>query len=432
MPDTITLSKTGTGYQVIRFTFLLSAVFLIKACVDDIQVRILALLVTVTLSLFGLYGLNKNVSIKPRIHINLIGLAIGICGGIYTNGGIDSHIMTWLLFLPLIAGLCLNTRSMVVWGAIALILFLLTLLLDLNQQIPTSLIDQQQWRQDRLHQFSQIMMLTLICWQYLRQLDLSNKSIHEKIDLLNTEVKQRKKAEDASVRALEDRDRFLSSMSHELRTPLNSIIGFSDRLIRRCPQDDTRQLTALTTIHRCGKHLEVIIGQLLDIDIIQRNQLNLTKASLHPESTIKTLIEKQDQSNRITITSTLTTGYNTHGDKRLFSLCIEHIIHFFTSQEDHHITHLTVKEKSKIVNNKMKSGLSIVIDNPEISLDIASSKNLFDAYNHDTLMTSQQSLSSGLSLPLVAKMIELQQGTIYSCLQEPKGMSIGIWLPKDL
>ncbi|MDE2180721.1 MAG: nitrate- and nitrite sensing domain-containing protein [candidate division NC10 bacterium] len=69
---------------------------------------------------------------------------------------------------------------------------------------------------------------------------------------------------------------FLSHMSHELRTPLNAILGFSELL--RHPTIgplSEQQARYLTHIQAGGKHLLVIINDLLDLAKIEAGKLEL-------------------------------------------------------------------------------------------------------------------------------------------------------------
>lgn len=72
---------------------------------------------------------------------------------------------------------------------------------------------------------------------------------------------------------------FLASMTHELRTPLQSIIGYSDLLM-----DDAKDwgqqsaVDDLRTINAAGKHLLILINDLLDTAKAEAG-----KIELHPE-----------------------------------------------------------------------------------------------------------------------------------------------------
>ncbi|GAA5315994.1 MAG: hypothetical protein AseanaTS_11990 [Candidatus Pelagadaptatus aseana] len=69
---------------------------------------------------------------------------------------------------------------------------------------------------------------------------------------------------------------FLASMSHELRTPLNSIIGYSERLLKKYSSDwDDRALYSMETIKRNGLHLLNLINDILDLAKIDSGKFEL-------------------------------------------------------------------------------------------------------------------------------------------------------------
>ncbi|GAA5316885.1 MAG: hypothetical protein AseanaTS_20890 [Candidatus Pelagadaptatus aseana] len=99
--------------------------------------------------------------------------------------------------------------------------------------------------------------------------------VTERLLLLRELEKERNRAEHAS-RVKSD---FLAGMSHELRTPLNSIIGFSQRLIRKLKGElSPRHMDALETIERNGQHLLQVINEILDVSKIESGRMNV-----HPE-----------------------------------------------------------------------------------------------------------------------------------------------------
>lgn len=80
---------------------------------------------------------------------------------------------------------------------------------------------------------------------------------------------------------------FLSTMSHELRTPLNSILGFSDVLSGAEGLSD-RQRKYIGNIQYSGKHLLMLINDILDLAKVEAG-----KMELHPaEFPIVDLIER--------------------------------------------------------------------------------------------------------------------------------------------
>ena len=77
-------------------------------------------------------------------------------------------------------------------------------------------------------------------------------------------------------RATRLKDEFLASMSHELRTPLNAILTLSEILQEEAYGPVTpKQAKSLETIHRSGRHLLDLIGDILDLSKIESGKLEL-------------------------------------------------------------------------------------------------------------------------------------------------------------
>ena len=69
---------------------------------------------------------------------------------------------------------------------------------------------------------------------------------------------------------------FLANMSHELRTPLNAVIGFSEILLGKYFGELTeKQYEYVDDIHRSGKHLLLLINDVLDVSKIEAGELEL-------------------------------------------------------------------------------------------------------------------------------------------------------------
>ena len=83
-------------------------------------------------------------------------------------------------------------------------------------------------------------------------------------------------ARDEALKANRAKSVFLANMSHELRTPLNAILGYSEML-----QEDAEDLNAgemvsdLQKIHSSGKHLLVIINDILDLSKIEAGRMTM-------------------------------------------------------------------------------------------------------------------------------------------------------------
>jgi signal transduction histidine kinase/DNA-binding NarL/FixJ family response regulator len=105
-----------------------------------------------------------------------------------------------------------------------------------------------------------------------RTLELQEKNI-----LLQQEIRDRKRAEDAAEAANRAKSEFLANMSHELRTPLNGILGYT-QIFKKDKHLTAQQKNGIGIIHQCGEHLLTLINDILDLSKIEAR-----KMELHPK-----------------------------------------------------------------------------------------------------------------------------------------------------
>jgi signal transduction histidine kinase len=91
---------------------------------------------------------------------------------------------------------------------------------------------------------------------------------------LQSEIAERKRAEETAAAANRAKSEFLANMSHEIRTPMNAILGYA-QLLRRDSTLRPNQSDALKTILDSGKHLIDLIDDILDISKIEAGHTEL-------------------------------------------------------------------------------------------------------------------------------------------------------------
>ena len=108
-----------------------------------------------------------------------------------------------------------------------------------------------------------------------REIEHGLKKAHEELNKLATEL-----ARSARVKSA-----FLANMSHELRTPLNSINGFSEVLYDETfgPLNEKQKLY-VNNVLSSGKHLLLLINQILDMAKVEAGKMKLTLSSVPMKS----------------------------------------------------------------------------------------------------------------------------------------------------
>ncbi len=117
-----------------------------------------------------------------------------------------------------------------------------------------------------------------------------------RLELLADLQKQSLELQDATRKAEcanRVKSEFLANMSHELRTPMNSIMGFTQRLIRRIgPELAERDADALRTVDRNAKHLLGLINNILDLSKIEAGKMEIRRGVVDLVQLVREVLEQ--------------------------------------------------------------------------------------------------------------------------------------------
>ena len=120
--------------------------------------------------------------------------------------------------------------------------------------------------------------------------------------VFSKDITRRRRAEEDVVMAKEEaeaanraKSQFLANMSHELRTPLNSVIGFANILLKNKKGNMGKsELGFLERIQVNGKHLLVLINEILDLAKIESGRMELELRTISLATLVREAISLVD------------------------------------------------------------------------------------------------------------------------------------------
>ncbi|MDF0554712.1 ATP-binding protein [Kamptonema sp. UHCC 0994] len=108
---------------------------------------------------------------------------------------------------------------------------------------------------------------------------------------LQSKNEEAQKARTEAEEASKAKSLFLANMSHELRTPLNAIIGYSDMLAEESLDLDFENfIPDLQKINSAGKHLLLLIDNILNVSKIESGNIQLDLELFNIETMVKDVV----------------------------------------------------------------------------------------------------------------------------------------------
>jgi len=213
--------------------------------------------------------------------------------------------------------------------------------------------------------------------------------------------------------ASKHKSEFLAKMSHELRTPLNAIIGYSEMLMEDAVGlGHDGFVSDLERINGAGKHLLVLINDILDLSKIEAGKIEIYLETIDIKnliedviSTIKPLVEKNDNFLKYNITDNIG---QMHADLIKVRQTLFNLLSNACKFTEQGIISLRVYRKS--INNS--EWIVFTVKDNGIGMKKEQMDKLFQAFIQADISTTRKYGGTGLGLAISKHFCQMMGGDI--------------------
>ena len=230
-------------------------------------------------------------------------------------------------------------------------------------------------------------------------------------EMLQLEIRERRRAEDAARAANHAKSIFLASMSHEIRTPMNGIIGMTEVVLES--QLNTDQRDNLNIVRSSAESLLMVINDILDFSKIEAGRLEFESIRFNLHDHVGDMIRSMSfraQQKGLELICDVRPGVpefvmgdpgrlrqvlvNLIGNAIKFTQRGEVVVSVQTQTEDRSALQFTVSD----------TGIGI----PKEKRDV-----IFEAFRQADDSTTRKFGGTGLGLAISARLVEMMQGKIW-------------------
>jgi signal transduction histidine kinase len=206
------------------------------------------------------------------------------------------------------------------------------------------------------------------------------------------------------------KSQFLANMSHELRTPMNAILGYTE-LMLDCiygePPDRMRRV--LERIQINGRHLLVLINDVLDLAKIEAGQLTLSLADYSLKEVVNGVVnavEPLAAEKHLALTINLPGQLPmAHGDERRIAQVLLNIVG--------NAIKFTDRGEIAVRALAMNGSFTVSVSDCGPGISAADQMRIFDEFQQADNSLTRKKGGTGLGLSIAKRIVELHDGRIW-------------------
>lgn len=272
--------------------------------------------------------------------------------------------------------------------------------------------------------------------QRTAEIEASNEELQSSYIQLEETTEELQRASQELAKANEElkgldrlKNDFLHTISHELRSPLSPILGYLEILREGGVGELTsKQKDIMAEMHICGRNMQMIIDELLEVASIQAGNISLEfkEVDLHP---ILLYAVKDVRKYAEEISVEIVVGVPE--DPILLIADRKSLVGIFI-----HLLRNAVKfsrngGKITVEAITKDNGVQVTVSDRGIGIPHDKLDKIFDVFYQVDSSEIRRYEGVGLGLSLVKKLVDLHKGTISVVSREGEGATFTVFIPKN-
>jgi len=228
------------------------------------------------------------------------------------------------------------------------------------------------------------------------------------------------------ARASQVKSEFLARMSHDLRTPLNAVIGFADLLLTQQVGSLTdKQLRYLGHVANAGRHLLVLINDILDLTRVEAGKLEIHPELCHVPTILEetlALFRSQALARRITLAVEIGSPL---GDLMADRIRLQQILHNLVSNA---VKFTPEGGIVTVTTRQIGLELELTVRDTGVGIPPDDHQRIFEVYEQVGSTEGRQK-GTGLGLAITKRLVELHGGSVRVESAPGRGSTFIVRLP---